>query len=91
MREHRYENIRGVLVDECYGCGGFFLDAGELRAIREALGARKEKHENVEAVLARDLAFQTNRVMSDAEKQRIEMLVLISKIFTRLYVGGVGL
>lgn len=40
MREHRYQNIRNVLVDECSGCGGFFLDAGELREIRDALGAR---------------------------------------------------
>jgi len=22
-------------VDECYGCGGFFLDSGELKEIRE--------------------------------------------------------
>jgi Zn-finger nucleic acid-binding protein len=60
MREHRYQNISNVLVDECPGCGGFFLDAGELRAIRDALGARNA-----------------------------EMVILVSKIFTRPH-GGVG-
>ena len=61
MREHRYQNVAGVLVDECPDCGGFFLDAGELRAIRDALGARNA-----------------------------EMVILVSRIFTRPIAGGVG-
>jgi hypothetical protein len=28
MREHHLQGIPGVWVDECHGCGGFFLDAG---------------------------------------------------------------
>ena len=61
MREHRYQNIPHVLVDECPDCGSFFLDAGELRAIRDALGARNS-----------------------------EMVILVSRIFTRPIAGGVG-
>jgi hypothetical protein len=58
MREHRYRDIPGALVDECERCRGFFLDAGELRAIRAALGAR-----------------------------RAELVIMISKIFSRMDVG----
>ena len=35
MHAHKYSNAKEVDVDECYGCGGFFLDSGELREIRE--------------------------------------------------------
>lgn len=35
MREHKYKHAREVNVDECYSCGGFFLDSGELKQIRD--------------------------------------------------------
>jgi Zn-finger nucleic acid-binding protein len=35
MREHKYKNAKEVNVDECYACGGFFLDSGELKQIRD--------------------------------------------------------
>lgn len=35
MREHLFKKSRAVNVDECYNCGGFFLDSGELFLIRE--------------------------------------------------------
>jgi len=35
MHEHKYKNAKQVDVDECYSCGGFFLDSGELSQIRD--------------------------------------------------------
>lgn len=35
MREHKYKHAKEVNVDECYACGGFFLDSGELKLIRD--------------------------------------------------------
>ncbi len=35
MMRHWFTVKRAVVVDECPGCGGFFLDHGELAAIRE--------------------------------------------------------
>ena len=35
MREHKYKHAKEVNVDECYACGGFFLDSGELKKIRD--------------------------------------------------------
>lgn len=35
MHTHRYARARAVDVDECYGCGGFFLDSGELTELRD--------------------------------------------------------
>lgn len=35
MHAHRYNRAKAINVDECYGCGGFFLDSGELTEIRD--------------------------------------------------------
>ena len=35
MHMHTYRSTVNIIVDECYRCGGFFLDLGELRAIRK--------------------------------------------------------
>jgi Zn-finger nucleic acid-binding protein len=35
MQTHKYSGAKEVAVDECYGCGGFFLDSGELQLIRD--------------------------------------------------------
>ena len=37
MHTHPYKGVRDVNVDECYKCGGVFLDPGELRAVRQGL------------------------------------------------------
>ena len=34
MHTHKFERDPEVNVDECYKCGGFFLDSGELTEIR---------------------------------------------------------
>jgi len=43
MHAHKYSNAKEVNVDECYGCGGFFLDSGELREIREHYMSSEER------------------------------------------------
>jgi Zn-finger nucleic acid-binding protein len=35
MHTHKYARAQAINVDECYGCGGFFLDSGELTEIRD--------------------------------------------------------
>ncbi|HET6382931.1 MAG TPA: zf-TFIIB domain-containing protein [Armatimonadota bacterium] len=35
LHRHEFRMEQGVDIDECYQCGGFFLDAGELKAIRD--------------------------------------------------------
>ena len=35
MHIHQYQRSREVNVDECYKCGGFLLDSGEFREIRD--------------------------------------------------------
>jgi Zn-finger nucleic acid-binding protein len=79
MREHRYQNVPGVLVDECYGCGCFFLDPGELRAIRDALGARTHKQERIGEILAGDLPYQRERLATELASDRVRALQSVSQ------------
>lgn len=43
MYIHKYQSSKEVNVDECYNCGGFFLDSGELKAIRDTFMSEEER------------------------------------------------
>lgn len=43
MISHNYQSQKYVTVDECYLCGGFFLDSGELKVIRDNFLTESER------------------------------------------------
>jgi len=45
MMRHFFSVKKQVEVDECPGCGGFWLDAGELRAIRGLFNTEAERRQ----------------------------------------------
>ena len=45
MMKHFFSVKKEVEVDECPGCGGFWLDAGELRKIRSLFNTEQERHQ----------------------------------------------
>jgi len=51
MHAHKYSSAKEVNVDECYGCGGFFLDSGELREIRENYMSEGERNAYVQKLV----------------------------------------
>ena len=44
MMRHFFSVKKDVEVDECPGCGGFWLDAGELGKIRGLFNTEEERH-----------------------------------------------
>jgi len=48
MMRHFFSVKKGVEVDECPGCAGFWLDAGELRKIRGLFKTEEERHRAAE-------------------------------------------
>ncbi|MFH1062610.1 MAG: zf-TFIIB domain-containing protein [Candidatus Omnitrophota bacterium] len=54
MHIHVYASAKEINVDECYQCGGFFLDSGELKAIRESFMTEAER-EAYAAKLLKDI------------------------------------
>lgn len=57
MRRREHREGSGIYVDECYGCGGVWLDGGELKAIRENPVVRRSNQEREQ--LAKDFARRT--------------------------------
>jgi len=51
MREHKNKNAKEVSVDECYACGGFFLDSGELKQIRDNYMSEEEREVYVQKLV----------------------------------------
>jgi Zn-finger nucleic acid-binding protein len=49
LLRHFFSVKREVVVDECAGCGGFWLDTGELSKIREQFGSEGERKAAAEA------------------------------------------
>jgi Zn-finger nucleic acid-binding protein len=83
MGEQLYRNLPRFLIDECYGCRGFFLDPGELRAIRETLGARQQRQSAVDQLLATDVVFRRHQIEAEKEATRLRALELIAEGLAR--------
>ncbi len=69
MHIHKYESTKEVNVDECYKCGGFYLDSGELRAIRDNFMNEEERDTYAAKLL--DAAQGYKDAQEDLEKQKV--------------------
>lgn len=79
MHAHRYPRAQEVDVDECYGCGGFFLDPGELHAVRQQHMSPAEEEAYVAALTAELPEFQELR----ADTARVEERAVALRHMTR--------
>ena len=52
MVAHFYTDSKVVTVDECYACGGFFLDSGEMDSIRDNYMGESERKDYANKLLA---------------------------------------
>ena len=87
MQEHRYQGVPRVLIDECYGCRGLFLDPGELRAIRDALEERTRRHSKVEHLLKHDVLFRRELDDEWARNARSHALTTVCRALSRKVPG----
>lgn len=70
MHTHKYSSAKEVNVDECYGCGGFFLDSGELREIRESYMSEEERDAYVQKLLDEIPEYKAMEEEMKAEKAK---------------------
>lgn len=64
MKRREYREASGIFVDECYACGGMWLDGGELKAIRENPAVRRSNQEREQ--MAKDFSRRVQE-----EKKRL--------------------
>ena len=66
MQIHKYKRSKEVNVDECYNCGGFFLDSGELTEIRDTYMSDQEVHAYMQKLIDGIPEYQKEKL--DLEK-----------------------
>jgi len=68
MLKRQFGPRQPVEIDECPGCGGIWLDAGELKAIRGAFEGREERA-HVEAAMSAVIASQVKLATADEARK----------------------
>ncbi|MBN1795156.1 MAG: zf-TFIIB domain-containing protein [Sedimentisphaerales bacterium] len=65
MMRHPFSFKQQVTIDECPGCGGIWLDAGELEQIRELFASEEEREQATEEYVRQTIGKQ----LADLEEQ----------------------
>ena len=81
MYVHKYSKTQQVNVDECYQCGGFFLDAGELKVIKDTYMTEEEEKEFVQKLLNGIPEYQQLKEETEKSKNRAEAINKMTRFF----------
>ena len=86
MHAHRHKPLKSLVVDECYSCGGYFLDPGELGALRamEACKAGVALDFTVEQAAAR-LATSDAQILRWTKSHRLPSKEIDGQLFVDRY------
>lgn len=83
MQRHYFGPKREIVIDECAGCGGVWLDQGELREIRTNYPTVEEKQRAVEALFQQTSAAGLAKLKEQNREER-ETYHKISKVLNYL-------
>lgn len=72
MMRHFTSAARKVTIDECPGCGGIWLDTGELKGIRSEFPSDEDRHEAARKAFSEmfDAQLANEEAKSEAELER---------------------
>lgn len=85
MHAHKYSSAKEVNVDECYGCGGFFLDSGELKGIRDSYMSEEERDAYVQKLLGEMPEYKAMEEKAEKARLRTEAGGKLGNIFRRRF------
>lgn len=71
LRRRRYSAGVPLEIDECYVCGGIWLDGGELLELRKNYRSPEERERIVEAMLSADPAFIKRKQELKLEQEKL--------------------
>ncbi len=74
MHSRSYYYKSDIRIDECYGCGGVWLDAGELEEVRKNFKDQDEREAIFEQMLATNKDYQS-MMKSQTETQQKTMAI----------------
>jgi hypothetical protein len=70
MMQHFFSVKREITIDECPGCGGIFLDAGELAAIHEKYPTEEQRNAEAQKLLGEEVQPQLDKLRTASEADR---------------------
>ena len=85
MHTHKYKRAKEVNVDECYQCGSFFLDSGELTEIRDHYMSDAEVAAYADQLVKSVPEYALERLTLDKEKQRLAAIQKFTGLLTHRY------
>jgi len=88
MHEHKYRSSKQVDVDECYQCGGFFLDSGELATIRKTFMTKEELDEYAEKLIADMPEYKNAKRNLARERLRTRAINKYTRFIRASYYAG---
>ncbi len=68
LMRHFFSVKKQIELDECPGCGGFWLDAGELRGIRSLFETEQEKNDAADAYFDELFGDQLKAMQHESEE-----------------------
>jgi len=89
MHRHLYKSDKEVNIDECYVCGGIFLDSGDFAHIRDNHMSEQEEDTYLQKLINNIPSYQQALKDEEKEKLRADALAHYTR-FLRLsyYVTG---
>lgn len=69
MMRHFFSAKKHVEVDECPGCGGVWLDEGELRSIRKLFASEEEREKAAKEYFDEVFGEQLQKMRSESEEK----------------------
>ena len=88
MQIHKYKRSKEVNVDECYSCGSFFLDSGELTEIRDTYMSDKEVRAYMKKLINEAPAYQKKKAGLERIGRRTEAIRNYTKFMRLSYWLG---
>ena len=80
MMRHFFSVKKKVEVDECPGCGGFWLDAGELANIRSLFETEEQRHKAAQEYFAEVFGDEFAKMNAESE-EKLQKVQKIANMF----------
>lgn len=88
MMRHFFSVKKEVEIDECPGCGGIWLDAGELGRIRSLFNTEQERHQAADEYFNEIFGDQLKSVKSADESKSRRFANMFRFICPSYYIPG---
>ena len=88
MQTHKYKRSKEVNVDECYNCGGFFLDSGEITEIRDTYMNDEEVAAYMKKIIDAVPEYQMAKANLESLERRAEAIDKYTKFMRLSYWLG---